>query len=202
MPRPAVEEGPGQPLFDAIGRALGTLPIVAEDLGFITPDVHALRDALGYPGMKILQFAFGGDGEHEFLPHTWRPEVVAYTGTHDNDTARGWWDAASERERRFAGTYLACGAHDVHWAMMRAALNSVAHLAVFPLQDVLGLGSAHRMNTPGTLGDANWSWRFDWPMVGDEPGRVLGLLTAASGRGDFALLGIGVPAKHVPPASY
>lgn len=196
------KKGPGQPLFDAISRALGALPIVAEDLGFITPDVHQLRDALGYPGMKILQFAFGGDGEHEFLPHTWRRDVVVYTGTHDNDTARGWWDAAAERERRFAGTYLACGAHDVHWAMIRAALNSVAHLAVFPLQDVLGLGSEHRMNTPGTLGDANWSWRFDWPMIGDEPGRVLGLLTAASGRGDFALLGIGVPAKHAPPASY
>jgi 4-alpha-glucanotransferase len=194
--------GPGKPLFDAISAALGDLPIIAEDLGFITPDVHALRHALGYPGMKILQFAFGGDGEHEFLPHTYEPEVVVYTGTHDNDTVQGWWAAATERERRFAGTYLACGAHDVHWAMIRAAFNSVAHLAVVPLQDVLGLASEHRMNTPGTMGPPNWTWRFDWPMVGDEPGRVLGLITAASGRGNFALLGVGVPEKKPPPASY
>jgi len=188
-------KGPGQALFDAIARELGELPIIAEDLGFITPDVHALRDGCGFPGMKILQFAFGGDGEHEFLPHNYPRNVVVYTGTHDNDTARGWWDQAAEKERRYAGTYLACGAHDVHWAMIRAALNSVANLAVFPLQDVLGLGSEHRMNTPGTLGGTNWTWRFTWDMVGPEPGRVLGLLTAASGRGSFELLGIGVPPK-------
>jgi 4-alpha-glucanotransferase len=87
--------GPGKPLFDAIAQALGELPIVAEDLGFITPDVTELRDSLGYPGMKILQFAFGGDGEHEFLPHNYARKVVVYTGTHDNDTARGWWDHAA-----------------------------------------------------------------------------------------------------------
>ncbi|MBL8332199.1 MAG: 4-alpha-glucanotransferase [Rubrivivax sp.] len=194
--------GPGQPLFDAIGAALGSLPIIAEDLGFITPDVHALRHALGYPGMKILQFAFGGDGAHEFLPHTWPRDTVVYTGTHDNDTVVGWWHAATERERRFAGTYLACGAHDVHWAMIRAAFNSVAHLAVVPLQDVLGLGTEHRMNTPGTLGGSNWTWRFDWSQVGPEPGRVLGLVTAASGRGPFELLGIGKAPPPGAPAVY
>ena len=192
--------GPGKPLFDAIAKALGELPIVAEDLGFITPDVTELRDSLGYPGMKILQFAFGGDGEHEFLPHTYARKVVVYTGTHDNDTARGWWDHARESERRYAGTYLACGAHDVHWAMIRAALNSVGDIAIFPLQDVLGLPSEHRMNTPGTLGGSNWTWRFDWPMVGTEPGRVLGLLTAASGRGAFHLLGVPIPPKATPPS--
>jgi 4-alpha-glucanotransferase len=192
-------KGPGKPLFDAIAKALGELPIVAEDLGFITEDVHQLRAALGYPGMKILQFAFGGDGEHEFLPHTYERNVVVYSGTHDNDTARGWWDNAKETERRFAGTYLACGAHDVHWAMIRAALNSVANIAIFPMQDVLGLPSEHRMNTPGTLGGSNWTWRFDWPMVGQEPGRVLGLMTAASGRGSFELLGIPVPPKAALP---
>ena len=194
--------GPGRALFDAIERALGKLPIIAEDLGFITPDVHALREACGFPGMKILQFAFGGDGEHEFLPHTYGPEVVVYTGTHDNDTTRGWWEQARERERRYAGTYLACGAHDVHWAMIRAALNSVARMAIFPMQDVLGLGSEHRMNTPGTLGGRNWRWRFSWDGVGEEPGRVLGMLTAASGRGNFALLGVGVPPKAVAPSGY
>lgn len=180
-------QGPGRALFDAIEQALGKLPIVAEDLGFITDDVHELRQACGFPGMKILQFGFGGDGTHEFLPHMWPRESVAYTGTHDNDTVRGWWDNASARERAFAGSYLACGEHDVHWAMIRACCNSVANLAVFPMQDVLGLPSAHRMNIPGILG-GNWGWRFSWEMVGSEPARVLGLITAASGRGPFELL--------------
>lgn len=179
--------GPGKPLFDAIEKALGKLPIVAEDLGYITPDVHALRDGCGFPGMKILQFAFGGDGTHEFLPHMWTPNSVAYTGTHDNDTVRGWWDHASPRERAFAGSYLVCGDHDVHWAMIRACCNSVANIAVFPLQDVLGLPSSHRMNIPGVLG-GNWGWRFRWPMIDAETTRVLGLITAASGRGPFELL--------------
>lgn len=191
--------GPGRALFDALGAALGALPIVAEDLGFITEDVHALRDGLGLPGMKILQFAFGGDGGHEFLPHSYPVNTVVYTGTHDNDTARGWWDHAPEAQRHFAGTYLACGADDVHWAMIRAAMNSVAAVAVFPLQDLLGLGSAHRMNTPGTLGGGNWTWRFRWDDVGPEPGRVLGLLTAASGRGPFTPLGTPVAPACLPP---
>lgn len=179
--------GPGKPLFDAIEAALGKLPIVAEDLGYITPDVHALRDGCGFPGMKILQFGFGGDGSHEFLPHNWPRNSVAYTGTHDNDTVRGWWDNANPRERAYAGSYLACGEHDVHWAMIRACCNSVANMAVFPLQDVLGLPSSHRMNIPGVLG-GNWGWRFTWPMIQPETTRVLGLITAASGRGPFELL--------------
>jgi 4-alpha-glucanotransferase len=180
--------GPGKALFDAIERALGPLPIVAEDLGFITPDVVALRDDCGFPGMRILQFGFGLDGGHEFLPHNYVPNTIAYTGTHDNDTVRGWWDKAAPRERAFAGSYLAAGRDDIHWAMIRACCNSVANIAVFQLQDVLGLGSEHRMNTPGTTGDHNWSWRFEWPMMGTEPARVLGLITAASGRGPFELL--------------
>ncbi len=188
--------GPGRALFEALERALGPLPIVAEDLGYITPDVHALRDDCGFPGMKILQFAFGGDGQHEFLPHDYPRHTVVYTGTHDNDTARGWWQQAPERERRFAGTYLACTGDDVHWAMIRAASNSVAELAIFPLQDVLGLGSEQRMNTPGTLGGNNWRWRFGWDDVGPEPGRVLGMLAAASGRGPFDRLGVPAPAPR------
>ena len=180
--------GPGKALFDAIARALGPLPIVAEDLGFITPDVHALRDGCGYPGMRILQFGFGLDGGHEFLPHNYVSNTIAYTGTHDNDTARGWWDNASPHERAYVGSYLASGGDDIHWAMIRACCNSVANVAVFQLQDVLGLGSAHRMNTPGTVGDQNWSWRFDWSMLGSEPGRVLGLISAASGRAPIELV--------------
>ena len=180
--------GPGKALFDAIARALGPLPIVAEDLGFITPDVHALRDGCGYPGMRILQFGFGGDASNEFLPHNYVANTIAYTGTHDNDTARGWWDNASPHERAYVGSYLASGGDDIHWAMIRACCNSVANVAVFQLQDVLGLGSAHRMNTPGTVGDQNWSWRFDWSMLGSEPGRVLGLISAASGRAPIELV--------------
>jgi len=179
--------GPGKALFDAIERALGKLPIIAEDLGLITPDVIELRDSCGFPGMKILQFAFGGDGRHEFLPHNYCTNTVVYTGTHDNDTVQGWWHSASERERIFAGTYLAAGPHNIHWAMIRAACNSIANMAVFPLQDVLGLDSAHRMNLPGTIVN-NWTWRFTWGMVGNESGRVLGMITAASGRGEFKLL--------------
>jgi 4-alpha-glucanotransferase len=181
--------GPGRALFDAIEAALGKVPVIAEDLGLITPDVIELRDGCGYPGMKILQFGFGAEGEHEFLPHNWPVDCVAYTGTHDNDTARGWWDNAKPRERQFAGSYLACGPQDVHWAMLRACSNSVARMVVFPLQDVLGLAAEHRINVPGVLG-GNWSWRFDWPMLGTEPTRVLGLITAASGRGPFKLLGV------------
>ena len=191
--------GPGKALFDAIAQALGPLPIIAEDLGFITPDVTQLRLDCGFPGMKILQFGFGGDGAHEFLPHTYERDTVVYSGTHDNDTAVGWWHAAKDSERHFAGSYLACGAHDVHWAMLRGAMNSVANLAVFPLQDVLGLGAEHRMNIPGTLGGANWCWRFTWHMLGTDAGRVLGLLTATSGRGPFTLSGLPQPAPAKQP---
>jgi 4-alpha-glucanotransferase len=180
--------GPGRALFDAIAAELGPLPILAEDLGLITPDVVELREACGFPGMKIVQFAFGGDGDHEFLPHNYRRNCVVYTGTHDNDTARGWWENAPQHERHFAGCYLACGAHDVHWAMIRAACNSVATLAVFPLQDVLGLPSAARMNTPGTLGGANWTWRFEWDALTPQVTRMLGLISAASGRAPIELL--------------
>ena len=179
---------PGKELFAAIARALGPLPIVAEDLGLITPDVIELRDGCGFPGMRILQFAFGGDGSHEFLPHNYVRETVVYTGTHDNETARGWWDNAPDRERRFAATYLHATADDIHWRMIQAACNSIANMAVFPLQDVLGLDGSHRMNLPGTTG-GNWIWRFDWAMVGTAPGRMLGAIAAASGRAPIALLG-------------
>lgn len=180
--------GPGKALFDAIAKAVGDLPIVAEDLGLITPDVIALRHACGFPGMKVMQFAFGGEGDHEYLPHMWERACVAYIGTHDNDTVHGWWQSISARERAFAGAYLGCGADDVHSAMMRSCSNSVANLVVFQLQDVLGLESRHRMNTPGTLGGGNWAWRFDWDMMGKEPTQALGRITAASGRGPFQLL--------------
>ena len=180
--------GPGQALFDSLQRQLGPLPIIAEDLGLITPAVVALRDACGFPGMKILQFAFGGDaggnGTHEFLPHNYTPNVVVYSGTHDNDTARGWWDHAPAVERARAAFYLACGADDLHTAMIRAACNSVAQTAIFPLQDLLGLPSAQRFNLPGTVSAENWSWRFEWASLDAELTRQLRDITRASGRGN------------------
>jgi len=184
-------DGPGLPLFTAIERGIasgGKLPIIAEDLGLITPDVVELIESCGFPRMKVLIFGFGGDGTHEFLPQNYEPSTIVYTSTHDTDTARGWWDHATESERQFAGAYLACDTPGAHWAMIRAASQSVSRLAVFPLQDVLGLPSEHRMNLPGTLGSSNWSWRFAWPMLGSEPARVLGVITAVSGRGPIGLL--------------
>ena len=175
-------DGPGLPLFKAIEKQLGKLPIIAEDLGLITPDVVELIEACGFPRMKVLIFGFGGDGTHGFLPHNYVPTTIVYTSTHDTDTARGWWNNAQERERHFAGAYLACDGNGFHWAAIRACMNSVSHLAVFPLQDVLGLPTDHRMNLPGTLGPANWSWRFEWPMVSDEHARVLALMAQTSGR--------------------
>ncbi len=174
--------GPGRALFDAIAARLGPLPIIAEDLGLVTPAVRALRDGCGFPGMKILQFAFGGDGTHEFLPHNYTPDVVVYTGTHDNDTARGWWDHAPAHERERCATYLHCGEDDVHLAMVRAASNSVACMAVFPLQDLLGLPSPHRMNLPGTLGPPNWTWRFRWADLPADLAPALKRISAAAGR--------------------
>ncbi len=181
-------EGPGKALFDAIEAALGKLPIIAEDLGLITPDVVALREACGYPGMKILQFAFGGDATHPFLPHNIAADFVVYTGTHDNDTALGWWDHAPLHERDYAAIYLECDDHGLHAALMRAASQSAACMAIFPMQDVLGRSGDERMNVPGTLGGDNWVWRFAWNDAVQTAGRLLAQIGAASGRSPFRLL--------------
>lgn len=175
---------PGEALFAALRDALGGLPVIAEDLGIITPDVEALRDGLGLPGMKVLQFAFGGDGTHAYLPHNYAsPNCCVYTGTHDNDTALGWWQALPETERRFASAYLGLGGHDdanAPWALVRAAWASIASVAICQLQDVLGLDARHRMNTPGQLGA--WTWRFRWDQVGPDTAARLAALTLACGR--------------------
>ncbi len=150
--------GPGTELFDAIRSALGELPLIAEDLGFITAEVDQLRDALGFAGMKILQFGFAvPDSPH--LPHRFAPHTVVYTGTHDNDTARGWFEHAPEHERDLALAYLGDECSDVSWALIRTAYTSVAETAIVPVQDILGLGSDARMNRPGA-GLDNWSWRL------------------------------------------
>ena len=153
--------GPGQPFFDAVREALGELPIIAEDLGVITPEVDALRQGNGLPGMKVLQFAFAGSADDPYLPHNYEPHCVVYTGTHDNDTTRGWYETAPEVERDRVRRYLARDDENVAFDLVRLAAGSVADVAVFPLQDALGLGSEARMNTPGRA-EGNWSWRFAW----------------------------------------
>ena len=158
---------PGEALFEAIGQQLGPLPIIAEDLGVITPDVVALRRRFAFPGMCILQFAFGDDSANLYLPHNHAADSVVYTGTHDNDTTRGWWAQGGEALRRHVGDYLHTDGREIHWDLIRAACASVADTAIHPMQDVLGLDGQHRMNHPG-LGEGWWEWRFDWPQVRPE----------------------------------
>ncbi len=157
-------KAPGEALFKAITRALGPMPIIAEDLGVITPDVDALRKKFGFPGMRILQFAFAGDASDRFLPHNFEPDTVVYTGTHDNNTSVGWWAEATEKERHYARGYLATDGHDIAWTMIRAACASVADTAVHPMQDVLALPAEQRMNFPGQA-SGWWRWRFEWTQL-------------------------------------
>lgn len=151
--------GPGEALFAALADALGELPMVAEDLGVITPDVEQLRERLGYPGMKILQFAFDSGPDNPYLPHNHVPNSVVYTGTHDNDTTVGWFSSLPARVRKRVLLYLGASGGDIAWELIRAALSSVAETAVVPLQDVLGLPGESRMNLPGSS-EGNWAWRF------------------------------------------
>ena len=164
-------KGPGAPLFEAVERALGKLPIVAENLGVITEDVEAMRHQFGFPGMSILQFAFGKDPQApSFRPHNYPRNRVAYSGTHDNDTTIGWWSSSGEgestrtaddvrREREFTRQYLGTDGNEINWVFIRTLMASVADVVMFPLQDVLGLGSEARMNLPGRP-SGNWGWRF------------------------------------------
>ncbi len=151
--------GPGGDLFETVRDALGDLPIIAEDLGEITPDVIALREQFALPGMKIFQFAFSSDPLDPFLPHNYPVNCVAYTGTHDNDTARGWYHAAPEKERDLVRRYLARSGDDISWDMIRAVWSSVAVFALAPMQDFLSLDTSARMNFPGKA-SGNWTWRM------------------------------------------
>ena len=178
--------GPGAALFKAIRKALGDLPIIAEDLGVITEDVKALREQLGLPGMRVFQFAFGGDATHLFLPHMYEPNTVAYSGTHDNDTLVGWWRTTSLRERAFIQHYLGSDGRAIQWDAMRALSSSVADRVIYPMQDVLGLGGEHRMNRPG-LPTGNWGWRFAWEQLEEWHGRTLAHFSAAHGRSALSL---------------
>ncbi len=152
-------KGPGADFFKAIQTALGDFPIIAEDLGEITPDVIALREQFQLPGMKILQFAFADDPDNDFLPHNYPVNCVAYTGTHDNDTIKGWYESTPEKERDLARRYLARSGDDIAWDFIRAVFSSTAVYTLTTMQDLLSLGTEARMNYPGKLG-GNWSWRL------------------------------------------
>jgi len=151
---------PGEALLTTLQDQLGKLPLIAEDLGIITDEVTALREQFGLPGMKILQFAFGGNDDNPYLPGNFGKDAVVYTGTHDNDTTMGWFKGADESVRQHALDVLATTADDMPWALIACALASPAMLAVIPMQDLLELGSEAKFNTPGTL-DNNWCWRMD-----------------------------------------
>ena len=186
---PTAERGrwvraPGGELFEAIKRELGRLPIIAEDLGFITPDVIELRDRFGFPGMRIFQFGFSTDATNKDLPHNYVRNTVVYTGTHDNDTAVGWFDsdpagagsvrsaAQVEREKQTALEYLRSDGSEIHWDFIRAVIASAGDTALVPLQDVLGLGSEARMNVPATM-SGNWAWRFrTGELTGEQAARL------------------------------
>lgn len=174
-------KGPGISLFHAIHNALGEVPFIAEDLGVITPDVRALQHALGFPGMHILQFAFGSDANNPDLPHNYSRASVVYTGTHDNDTARGWFESRPPKEQDYILRYLNCAPDKVVWAMIRAALSSVANLAIVPLQDVLESESDARMNFPSHA-DGNWQWRCSDEQLNPKRAEKLAGLTTLFGR--------------------
>jgi 4-alpha-glucanotransferase len=152
--------GPGADLFREVERELGALPLIAEDLGLITAEVEALRDELGLPGMRVLQFAFDGDATNPHLPENHVPRAVAYAGTHDNDTLVGWWHGAEAEERERVAAVLEANAAPLHWRLLRLVWRSRANWAIAQVQDVLGLGSESRMNSPGTT-EGNWAWRLD-----------------------------------------
>ena len=173
--------GPGEKFFRAIQDALGRLPIIAEDLGVITPDVTALRDQFNLPGMRILQFAFGDNADNLFLPHNYINNTVVYGGTHDNDTAIGWFSTAPPHVREFACKYLRCDGRQINWDLIHAASQSVADIAIHTFQDVLGLGSEHRMNLPGKS-EGFWEWRFSWEQVDPLHAEKLYEISAVHGR--------------------
>ncbi len=179
--------GPGAELFTVVEQALGRIPMILEDLGLITPEVERLRDQIGYPGMKVLQFAFGDDangpphGRNPYLPHNYSQNCVVYTGTHDNDTTSGWFNSLGQAEQHAARRYLGVDGQDIAWDLIRAALASVARTTIVPVQDLLNLGSEARMNQPGRP-DANWGWRYRDDQLDEEAGARLAELTAVYGR--------------------
>jgi 4-alpha-glucanotransferase len=175
-------EAPGEALFKVLNDKLGKLPVLAEDLGVITPEVEALRDKFEFPGMKVLQFAFGSDRGNPFLPFNYPRNCVVYTGTHDNDTTVGWFNQLSDYEKSAVLSYLGCTSPEgIHWDLIRLALSSVANQAIIPLQDVLGLGTEARMNYPSKP-EGNWDWQYQPDALTSELSSRLKTLTETYGR--------------------
>lgn len=172
---------PGREFFTMLRSRIGHLPVIAEDLGSLTPEVENLRDEFGFPGMRILQYAFGGDAYNRDLPHNYPQNCVAYTGTHDNDTTAGWYASAPKNVKTHCRTYLQISGRNVHWDMIRAALASVADTAIIPAQDLLGLDSNSRINTPATA-SGNWEWRLEDGQLSDDVCEKLLELTITFGR--------------------
>jgi len=174
-------DGPKDDFFRTVRSQIPEFPFFAEDLGIITPQVNALREAFGLPRMAVLQFGFGDAGSHIYLPHKCSADTVIYTGTHDTDTVVGWWKTVSAFERRNAEAYLGPAADGIHWSLIRTALASPACLAVAPIQDVLGLGSDARMNTP-SLSEGNWTWRLTAGAVTSDLSKRLAHLVEVTDR--------------------
>ncbi len=160
---------------------MGELPIVVEDLGVITPQVETLRDRYNFPGMKILQFAFSDDATNDYLPHNYDANCVVYTGSHDNDTTHGWFATIPDHEHEYCIQYLGKYPQDIAWELIRLASSSVALLAIFPLQDVLSLGTEARMNMPGQP-NGNWTWRLKSDQLTDEHAKKLATMSQVYGR--------------------
>ncbi|MBN1874127.1 MAG: 4-alpha-glucanotransferase [Anaerolineae bacterium] len=175
------KKGPGVPFFEAVKVALGDLPILAEDLGHITPDVEELRDYFSFPGMNVLQFAFATDAGNPYLPHNLTANSTIYTGTHDNQTTVGWYKDREKQELEALHTYLGPVNEPIYWALIRMAYRAVSNIAIVPLQDILGLGDEARMNTPGKLG-GNWSWRFQLDEILPQYKTKLSELALTYGR--------------------
>jgi 4-alpha-glucanotransferase len=176
--------GPGASLFQAVERELGTLPIVVEDLGVITPPVHRLREKLGYPGMRVIQFGFSGGPSNHNDPADYPERCVLYTGTHDHDPLAGWWEHTTQAERRrAAAAWREAGIEEPEpvWSLLRLAYSTRAELAIVQMQDVLGLGREARLNTPGTV-EGNWSWCLERGQLTDALAERLREATASSGR--------------------
>ncbi|MFN1835676.1 4-alpha-glucanotransferase [Balneola sp. MJW-20] len=175
-------EGPGEKLFQTILDECGEIPIIAEDLGFVTKGVEQLRDQFNFPGMKIIQFAFDSDSSNSFLPHNYPQNCVTYSGTHDNDTALGWYNSTSEAEQHRARIYTRSDGNEINWEFIRLGMLSVADQAIFPLQDYMGLDGSHRMNIPGTS-SGNWLWRYTPEMLGKiDRNRIRGLINLSNRR--------------------
>ena len=182
------KKSPGKAFFSALEKEMGRLPIIAEDLGWMTPSVAALREKFGFPGMKIAQFGFSWNEDgtlntyDDFLPHNYSRNFVAYTGTHDNDTVRGWYSKLSPMEKHAVREYLASPDEEIVWALIRSVMMSSADTVIIPMQDILEKDSDARMNYPSTCNSMNWAWRMQRGEFGDYQCGRFSFLARISGR--------------------